>query len=97
MKNYSVEKQYRFIANGGDSLIMSRTGGGKSGFFPFAKDKFFVKKSGKRFEFIRNSEGKITALKVSDYPVTLGPADICQKVNVELPSKEKKLLSRLSQ
>ena len=91
LKNYSAEKQYRFISNGGDSLIMSRTGGGKSGFFPYAKDKFFLKKSGKRFEFIRNSEGKITAMEVYDYPVTLGPADICQKVNIELPTERKEI------
>jgi hypothetical protein len=91
LKNFSGEKQYRFIVNGGDSLVMSRTGGSKFGFFPYAKDKFFLKESGKRFDYIRNSEGKITALKVYDYPVTLGPADICQKVNVELPAERKEI------
>lgn len=91
LKNFSDDKQYRFVMNGGDSLIMSRTGGSKFGLFPYEKDKFFAKNSGKRFEFIRNNEGNITALKVFDYPVTFGPADVCLKVNVEIPSERKEI------
>lgn len=89
LKNLTDEKQYRFIFVSGDSLMLQRTGGGKYKLIPYGRDKYFISNSGKRFEFIRDSKGEVTALEVSEYPVTLGPADVCNKTDVKLPEERK--------
>lgn len=82
------EKQYRYIIRQGDSLILKRTGGGTFGFFPYAKDKFFTEGSDKRFDFIRDNSGNISALEVYEYPISFGPHDICMKADVPLPTEK---------
>ncbi|HMQ68675.1 MAG TPA: serine hydrolase [Ignavibacteria bacterium] len=91
MKNFSKDKQYRFIFEENDSLKLQRTGGGLFTLLQYGKDKFFIESSDKRFEFIRDNNGNVSALEVSDYPVTFGPADLCLRSDAERP-KEKEVI-----
>ena len=91
IKNFTDEKQYRYIFIEGDSLKIQKTGGGKFTLKSYGKDKFFIEDSDKRFDFIRDSKGKITSLDVYTYPINFGPHDICQKVNVAMPIEKKEI------
>lgn len=91
IKNFTDEKQYRYIFIDGDSLKIQKTGGGKFTLKSYGKDKFFIEDSDIRFDFIRDNKGKITALDVYTYPINFGPHDICQKVNVTMPVEKKEI------
>lgn len=91
LKNFTNDKQYRYIFLEGDSLKIQKSGGEKMAFKSYGKDKFFVADSDNRFDFIRDSNGKIIALDVYTYPVNIGPHDICQKVNAPLPAEKKEI------
>lgn len=91
IKNFTDEKQYRYIFIENDSLKIQKTGGGKFTLKSYGKDKFFIEDSDKRFDFIRDNKGKITALDVYTYPINFGPHDICQKVNVAMPTEKKEI------
>ena len=91
IKNFTDEKQFRYIFIEGDSLKIQKTGGGKFTLKSYGKDKFFIVDSDKRFDFIRDSKGKIAALDVYTYPINFGPHDICQKVNVTMPVEKKEI------
>ncbi len=90
LRNFSNEKQYRYIFTEGDSLMLQRTGGAKLALLQYGKDKFFTSGSDKRFDFIRDGSGNVTALDVYNYPLNFGPTDICLKVEgVSLPAEKK--------
>ena len=91
IKNFTDEKQYRYIFVDGDSLKIQKSGGEKLILRSYGKDKFFIEDSDIRFDFIRDSKGKITALDVYTYPINFGPHDICQKVNVAMPTEKKEI------
>lgn len=91
IKNFTDEKQYRYIFIESDSLKIQKTGGGKYTLKSYGKDKFFIEDSDKRFDFIRDNKGKITSLDVYTYPINFGPHDICQKVNVAMPTEKKEI------
>ncbi|HMS32523.1 MAG TPA: serine hydrolase [Ignavibacteria bacterium] len=91
IKNFSDEKQYRYIFLDGDSLKIQKSGGEKLTLKSYGKDKFFIDNSSSRFDYIRDGSGKITALDVYTYPVNFGPHDICQKVNVSMPIEKEEI------
>lgn len=91
IKNFTDEKQYRYIFIESDSLKIQKTGGGKFTLKSYGKDKFFIEDSDKRFDFIRDNKGKITSLDVYTYPINFGPHDICQKVNISMPTEKKEI------
>jgi len=91
LKNFTNDKQYRYIFVEGDSLMLQRTGGGKFSLHQYAKDKFFTKGTNKRFDFTRDASGRVTALDVYSYPINLGPYDFCKKVDVEMPVTKKEI------
>lgn len=91
IKNFTDEKQYRYVFLDGDSLKIQKSGGEKLTLKSYGKDKFFIENSDKRFDYIRDGKGKITALDVYTYPINFGPHDICQKVNVAMPTEKKEI------
>ena len=92
LKNYTNDKQYRFIFVENDSLKLQRTGGGLFTLLQYDKDKFFIESSDKRFEFVRDGDGKVSALDVSSYPVTFGRTDLCIRSDAERP-KEREIIT----
>lgn len=89
--NFSADKQYRYIFEENDSLILQRTGGGKFTLLQYDKDKFYIKSSDKRFEFERDGLGNITALNVSSFPVNFGPSDLCLRSDAEKPKEKEEI------
>jgi hypothetical protein len=83
--NSTTEQLYRAITLSNDTLSAQVTGGAKTPLRPIGKDLFTFGESFTFARFVRNGDGAVTAVEISQEPITIGPASVEKKTDVPLP------------
>ena len=84
--NSTTEQLYRAITLSNDTLSAQVTGGAKTPLRPIGKDLFTFGESFTFARFVRNPDGAVTAVEISQEPITIGPASVEKKTDVPLPA-----------
>jgi len=80
---YQVDEQdERWVLREDNHLFTQRTGGERQELTPHAPDRFFIKNTFTRLEFLRDAAGQISAMRVNDI---LGPEEMDPRTDRPLP------------
>lgn len=83
--NSTTEQLYRAFTLSHDTLVAQVTGGAKTPLRPVGKDLFTFGESFTIARFVRNPDGAVTAVEISQEPITIGPLSVEKKTDVPLP------------